>query len=84
MPKIQKKILDVMPDILHLQEIRKVNWNNIEIDSLTPIKHFLTDNGYGVVLHQYNPSDVAFIYITAYKLDRFCIQDENYANDHFK
>src|SRR4051812_46736768 len=80
--KIAKFIEEVSPDILHLQEIRKVNYSKELINSVDPLKGFLEEKGYKVLLRSYDPSkgnsleensltEFPFKYITAYKSAEF-------------
>lgn len=77
LPYIQRTILDIRPNVLFLQEARKATTPGgiILTDSLTPMVNFLEDHGYICLQHKYNPSPVAFSYITAfdqssYKVDK--------------
>lgn len=56
------------PDVIHIQEGRHfVTSFGDEVDSITPIMTFLKSRGYQVFEKQYNPTDLAFSYITAIK-----------------
>lgn len=68
----------VDPDILHLQELRKLEDSSGEIvDSVTGISSFLEANGYAVLLSPYNTTgDLSYKYITAYKPDKFSLMDK--------
>jgi endonuclease/exonuclease/phosphatase family metal-dependent hydrolase len=72
MKSIQEEILKLSPDILQIQEARAfTNKFGEVVDSVTPLVDFLREHGYEVQVGDYNPTDKAFKYITAYKIDRF-------------
>ena len=56
------------PDVVLIQEGRKTanKFGNV-VDSVTPIVDHLSSLNYQVFAQQYNPSDKAFVYITAIK-----------------
>lgn len=73
-PNIIKFIEKVNPDILHLQEVRKKDYDGELINSVDPIKDFLETKGYEVLLCLYDPLQADFFqYITAYKAEKFKI-----------
>lgn len=72
--KLQEVINRELPDILHLQEARKlVNYKNEEVDSLTPLKEFLKSRKYKISTQDYlqEDSNDPFYYITAYQSQKF-------------
>lgn len=75
MPHILEHVRKTNPDVLHLQELRKfvtkTPKGDIKSDSLTPAVDGLKALGYDVMTAKYNPSDMTFYYITAFRPEKF-------------
>src|SRR5690606_31239173 len=70
--KIQSSLRGIIeqhsPDVIQIQEGRAfLNRFNEEVDSVTPLVQFLSEQGYQVSVKPYNSSDRAFSYVTAIK-----------------